>query len=186
MKRLIPLILILCLTGCAGVDIGGLITAALDAIGQSQPTPPPVTPPTEPLPPPQPPPIGPVPVTETIVILDLDKLPEMMRQNGVVGRDGIIYYGVAVAWAQRRGWSSLDNPEIQAIKDQSERIVNVMESLMLNIERRFRVNPGLRGKAIENDARDRLGCDFSPAIKERLREFGDRIDPGNWISEWDY
>ena len=119
-------------------------------------------------------------------ILDLDKLPEMMRQNGVVGRDGIIYYGCSVAWAGRRGWSSLENPEIRAIYDQRERIFNVMESYMLNVERRFRANPGLQGVAVINDGRDKMGCDLAPTIKERLKEFGDRIQTGNFVPESEY
>jgi hypothetical protein len=183
---LIPLCILL-LSGCATIDLQNIWTSIQAYIESYQTSlPDPVVPIPTPIPEPVPIPIPPPePVTDTIIICDLEKIPDMMRGAGITGRDGILYYGLAVAWAQRRGWS-LVNEEIIAIYNQRDAIYSWFESYISGVEKRFKAEPGLKGIIVLNDAKDRMGLDMGPAIMERLRAYEDRLEMGAIVPESEY
>jgi hypothetical protein len=141
-----------------------------------------------PVPPPTPTPTPrPIPVTTHIYIADMDLIPQRMRdEGGIVGRDGILWYGLACSCRGNRGWSNLDNAEIHAIYDQEAAIQVWYDKWMADIEYRFQNEPGLRGTVLLNDGKDRIGCTLGPAIMERLSKYSDRLEMGILVPESEY
>jgi hypothetical protein len=142
-----------------------------------------------PIPEPQPDPVplpepipDPIPLTE-IVICDLATLPEQMRADGILLGDSSIWYGVACAWAGH-GWTI--NDETMPIYEVRDRIQGWFEALIQHGLIKLRNNPNLTATAIAGDGRDRCGFLIGPAIMERFKEFGDRVQPGTVVPESEY
>lgn len=189
LKKLSAIALILCLTGCAGVDIGGLITATWDAIGQSHPTPPVVPPPVQPPPdepvPPKPPTDpGDAQIGGSLILFDLPQTAVDMYQAGFPCREGVCLYALGQV---ANGWP------IPAQSDELALMATYYDRIGLWYEDKVRLhsgllknNPSLTVTILANDAKDRFGCRIGPATMERLKEFGDRVQMGYFVSESEY
>lgn len=162
-------------------DLFKMLIDWLKKLNDYNPTPPdpdPVIPP-DPLPPLEPPPVE---LTE-IVICDLETLPEQMRADGIMLKDNALYYGVACAWAGH-GWTH--NEETAPIIALSDRIQGWFEALIQHNLIKLRNNHNLKATAIAGDGRDRCGFIIGPAIMERMKEFGDRVQLGTVVPESEY
>ena len=146
------------------------------------------TPVPDPKPPdPKPPDPKPPSNPEHIYIADMDAIPQRMRdEGGIVGRDGILWYGLACSCRGNRGWSGLDDPEIKAVYDQEENIWTWYDAWMKKIEYRFQTEPGLTGTILLNDGKDKVGCTLGPAIMDRLSKYANRLEMGHLVPESEY
>jgi len=192
MRKLLIALLILslagCLTGCPKVDLKPYWDA-FQAWNDEYNQPKPPDPVPDPIPIPEPiPDVPPKPpngaqIGGPLIVCDLATLPERMRADGILLGDSSIWYGVACAWAGH-GWSMTN--EVVPIYEARDRIQVWFEALIQQSVLKLRDNPTWTATAIANDGRDRCGFIIGPAIMERFKEFGDRVQPGTWVPESEY
>jgi len=142
--------------------------------------------PVEPGPIPLPPPANPLPLTE-IVVADLNTIPERMRQVGFQGSDNALYY--ALAYVAAYGPGNMPDDGAGSLVELSRRSPEIEIWWWDEVDKvidRMRYNSNLTAKIIEHDGRDRCGFRLGPPTLQRFQEFGDRVQPGHWVSPEDY
>lgn len=140
----------------------------------------------DPLPPLPPSPVEPGP-TETIVIADMDTIPDRMRQAGFQGSDNALYYSLAYVAAFGPGTMPDDGAgSLVELSRRSPEIEAWWKVQILNAAFTMRKMPNLTAVAIANDGRDRCGFRLGEAIMRDLREFGNRVTLGQITPESEY
>jgi hypothetical protein len=120
--------------------------------------------------------------------LNMDTIPERMRQAGFEGSDNALYYALAHVYnmGPDREMPTEGDESLMALNKQRDEIHKWFEAEMVKVENVLRTNPRANLTAITNDARDRCGFRLGPAIVERLQEFGDRVRLGDIIPDSEY
>jgi hypothetical protein len=110
--------------------------------------------------------------------LDLDTLPDRMRQAGFEGTDNQLYYALASTYADWPWQPDPNDPASIKLSDQREDIYKWFDNIVSGVGRQMKANPYLTASAVINDGPDRLGARLGPAIMKKLSNFGDRVQMG--------
>jgi len=172
--------------------------AILPGPGPVPPIPEPGPPPTPPLPPypaPEPTPIpAPAPApTDTIftrngnnLSMDMNTIPGNMRGAGFQGRDNALYYALSNIYRKGPGPElsvKEGDHELARLSQQRAEIYDWFDKEVMKVRAIMIANSAMTVTAITYDAYDRLGCRLGPAIVDRLREFGSRVQLGSVLPE---
>jgi hypothetical protein len=114
--------------------------------------------------------------------LDMNTIPDAMRQAGFQGTDNELYYVLASTYAD---WPWQPDPENSNSVNLSERrgeIYAWFDKNVMDLAGKMDANPALTATAITNDGPDRCGGRLGPAIMEKLKKFGDRVQLGTVIT----
>lgn len=194
MRRWIAIVLLVILTGCAGItqqDVDSLLGWIKPAPSPSPivtppPVPEPVPIPPTPTPIPEPTPV-PVPITDAVIVADMNTIPERMRAAGFQGSDNALYYALAFVTAFGPGTMPDDGAgSLIELSRRSPEIEKWWWDYVTSIRERLKDNPSLSATIITNDGRDRCGFRLGPPILERFKEFGDRVQLGTVVPESEY
>ena len=120
--------------------------------------------------------------------LNMESLPERMRQAGFEGSDNALYYALAHVYnlGPDREMPTEGDESLMALNQRRDEIYKWFEAEMVKVENLLKTNPRATLTAITNDARDRCGFRLGPAIVERLAEFGDRVQLGDIVPDSEY
>ncbi|MBI5585260.1 MAG: hypothetical protein HY892_15720 [Deltaproteobacteria bacterium] len=120
--------------------------------------------------------------------LNMDTIPERMRQAGFEGSDNALYYALAHVYnlGPDRDMPTEGDESLMALNKQRDEIYNWFDAEMNKVSNILKTNPRATLTAITNDARDRCGFRLGPAIVERLQEFGDRVQLGDIVPDSEY
>jgi hypothetical protein len=120
--------------------------------------------------------------------LNMETLPERMRQAGFEGSDNALYYALAHVYnlGPDREMPTEGDESLMALNQQRDEIYKWFEAEMVKVENLLKTNPRATLTAITNDARDRCGFRLGPAIVERLSGFGDRVRLGDIVPDSEY
>jgi hypothetical protein len=120
--------------------------------------------------------------------LDLEKIPDRMRQAGFQGSDNALYYALAHVYnfGPEREMPDDGAGSLATLNTQREAIYNWFDGEVSKVRDILKKNPQATLTAITNDGRDRCGFRLGPAIAERLKEFGDRVQLGTLLPESEY
>lgn len=120
--------------------------------------------------------------------LDLDKIPDRMRQAGFQGSDNALYYALAHVYnfGPEREMPDDGAGSLATLNTQREAIYNWFDGEVSKVREILKKNPQATLTTITNDGRDRCGFRLGPAIAERLKEFGDRVQLGTLLPESEY
>jgi Ca2+-binding EF-hand superfamily protein len=120
--------------------------------------------------------------------LNMDSIPERMRQAGFEGSDNALYYALAHVYnmGPDREMPTEGDESLMALNKQRDEIHKWFEAEMVKVENVLKTNPRATLTAITNDARDRCGFRLGPAIVERLQAFGDRVKLGDIVPDSEY
>jgi hypothetical protein len=120
--------------------------------------------------------------------LNMDSIPERMRQAGFEGSDNALYYALAHVYnlGPEREMPTEGDESLMALNKQRNGIYKWFDAEMMKVQNILRTNPRATLTAITNDARDRCGFRLGPAIVERLQEFGDRVRLGDIVPDSEY
>lgn len=174
-----------------------IIPAVIPSPAPVPPIPAPIPTPTPgptPYPAPEPTPIPiPVPTASTVfsqtgntITLDLDTLPSSMRKAGFDGRDNALYYAMANIYNRGPGPElsvKEGDTELATLNNQRDAIYKWFDAEVMKVKSTMMTYPAMTVIAITNDGPDRLGCRLGPAIMDRLKEFGSRVQLGNVLPE---
>jgi hypothetical protein len=133
----------------------------------------------------------PVPLT-SIIVADMDTLPDQMRRAGFNWSDGVCWYALAHAVAiggqmPDDGAGSLIEPS-----KRSEEIAVWWWKEVDKVLAQMRANPSLNAIIIANDGPregfpgERCGFRLGPPTLERFKEFGSRVQLGDIVPENEY
>jgi len=152
------------------------------------PTPYPAPEPT-PIPTPSPTPsVGSTVFTQTgnVITQDMNTLPGSMRQAGFSGRDNALFYAITNIYRRGPGPElsvKEGDSELARLNQQRAEIYKWYDAEVVKVKGTLMTYPNLTVVAITNDGFDRLGCRLGPAIVDRLKEFGGRVQLGNVLPE---
>jgi len=76
--------------------------------------------------------------------------------------------------------------ELTVLNTQRDAIYNWFDGEVAKVGNILEKNPQATVTAITNDGRDRLGFRLGPAIMERLKEYGNRVQLGEILPESSY
>ena len=154
------------------------------------PTPVPIPTP-DPIPVPVPGPVG------VIVVADMDLIPDRMRKAGFEGRDGALYYALAVIYGGGDSCAPASDGETALLFQRRAEIYTWWDNYLYgdkqkppSIKEQLKANSNLTAKVIEHDGKptgaERLGCRLVGPTIGRLAEFRDRVQPGDVFPEEGY
>ena len=120
--------------------------------------------------------------------LDLDTIPDRMRAAGFQGSDNALYYALAHVYNYGPGAEMPDDGagSLVTLNTQREAIYNWFDGEVGKVEDILKTNSQATLTAITNDGRDRCGFRLGPAIMERLKEFGNRVQLGTVLPDSEY
>lgn len=120
--------------------------------------------------------------------LNLDTIPDRMRKAGFQGSDNALYYTLAHVYNFGPGAEMPDDEtgELTVLNTQRDAIYNWFDGEVAKVGNILKKNPQATVTAITNDGRDRLGFRLGPAIMERLKEYGNRVQLGEILPESSY
>lgn len=120
--------------------------------------------------------------------LDLNKIPDRMRAAGFQGSDNALYYALAHVYNYGPGAEMPDDGagSLVTLNTQREAIYNWFDGEIDKVEDVLKTNSQATLTAITNDGRDRCGFRLGPAIMERLKEFGNRVQLGTVLPDSEY
>jgi hypothetical protein len=120
--------------------------------------------------------------------LNLDSLPEKMRKAGFQGSDNALYYALAHVYHYGPGAEMPDDGagSLAVLNTQRQAIYDWFDKEMTKAAEILKKNPQATLTAITNDGRDRCGFRLGPAILEKLKEFGTRVQLGTVLPESEY
>jgi len=126
--------------------------------------------------------------TGETLALNMDTIPDRMRQAGFQGSDNALYYALAHVYNVGPGKKMPDEGDesLANLNAQREEIYQWFDGEVAKVENILRKNPQVTLTAITNDGRDKCGFRLGPAILERLKEFGDRVQLGNVLPVSEY
>jgi hypothetical protein len=122
------------------------------------------------------------------VELDLNTIPQRMREAGFEGSDNALYYSLAHVYHYGPGAEMPDDGagSLAVLNTQREAIYNWFEGEMTKVENMLKTNPQATVTAITNDGKDRCGFRLGAAIVERLKSYGNRVALGDILPESEY
>ena len=137
---------------------------------------------------PKPDPVVP-PKVETIIVLDLDKQPQEMRDAGIPGRDTALWY--VANCKLYPGW---DWPESEAMSDsdgvvlwgKQAEVIKWLDDRVIGVVKRLNQNSLATAIIIVNDGPDKCGNRVGKAITEKMIELKapmDRVNMGIILPE---
>jgi hypothetical protein len=120
--------------------------------------------------------------------LDMNTIPDRMREAGFEGSDNALYYALAHVYNYGPGAEMPDDGagSLATLNTQRDAIYNWFDGEMAKVTDILKTNPQAKVTAITNDGPDRCGFRLGSAIMERLREFGDRVQLGTILPESEY
>lgn len=120
--------------------------------------------------------------------LDMNTVPQRMREAGFEGSDNALYYSLAHVYHYGPGAEMPDDEagSLAVLNTQREAIYNWFEGEMAKVENILKSNPRATVTAITNDGQDRCGFRLGAAIVERLKSYGNRVALGNILPESEY
>ncbi|MEW6187632.1 MAG: hypothetical protein AB1585_18025 [Thermodesulfobacteriota bacterium] len=120
--------------------------------------------------------------------LNLDTLPDQMRKAGFQGSDNALYYALAHVYHYGPEAEMPDDGagSLSVLNTQREAIYKWFDGELSKAAEILKKNPQTTLTAITNDGRDRCGFRLGPAIMEKLKEFGGRVQLGTVVPESDY
>jgi hypothetical protein len=114
--------------------------------------------------------------------LDMNTLPDAMRQAGFQGRDNLLYYALASTYADWPWQPDSEDPDSVRLSEQRGEIYEWFDKNVMDLAGKMEANPALTVTAITNDGLDKCGFRLGPAITEKLQKFGDRVQLGTIYS----
>ena len=120
--------------------------------------------------------------------LNMDTIPDRMRKAGFEGSDNALYYALAHVYNYGPGTEMPDDDagSLSVLNTQRDAIYNWFDGEVAKAEKMLKSNPQATLTAITNDGKDRCGFRLGPAIMERLKEFGGRVQLGTVLPESEY
>lgn len=120
--------------------------------------------------------------------LDMNTIPDKMRQAGFEGSDNALYYALAHVYSFGPDREMPDDGagSLAVLNTQREAIYNWFDREIAKVSGILKSNPKATVTAITNDGRDRCGFRLGPAIMERLNQFGDRVQLGTVLPDSEY
>ena len=120
--------------------------------------------------------------------LNLDTIPDRMRKAGFQGSDNALYYALAHVYNSGPGAEMPGDEagELTILNTQRDAIYNWFDGEVAKVGDILKRNPQATVTAITNDGRDRCGFRLGPAIMERLKEFGNRVQLGTILPDSEY
>ena len=120
--------------------------------------------------------------------LDMNTIPDRMRQAGFQGSDNALYYALAHVYnfGPDREMPDDGAGSLALLNTQREAIYNWFDGEVAKVRNILKRNPQATVTAITNDGRDRCGFRLGPAITEKLKEFGDRVQLGTILPDSEY
>jgi hypothetical protein len=120
--------------------------------------------------------------------LNLDTIPDRMRKAGFQGSDNALYYALAHVYNYGPGTEMPDDGagSLAVLNTQRDAIYNWFDGEVAKVKDILKKNPQVTVTAITNDGRDRCGFRLGPAIMERLKEFGNRVQMGTILPDSEY
>jgi hypothetical protein len=110
--------------------------------------------------------------------LDMNTIPDRMRQAGFQGTDNQLYYVLASTYADWPWQPDPADPDSMKLSEQRGEIYRWFDKIVQDVSDKMDANPDLTVTAIINDGPDRCGARLGPAIMEKLKKMGDRIQIG--------
>lgn len=120
--------------------------------------------------------------------LDMNTIPDRMRQAGFQGSDNALYYALAHVYnfGPDREMPDDGAGSLAILNTQREAIYNWFDGEVGKVRNILKKNPQTTLTAITNDGRDKCGFRLGPAITEKLKEFGDRVQLGTILPDSEY
>ena len=120
--------------------------------------------------------------------LNMDTIPDRMRKAGFQGSDNALYYALAHVYNYGPGaeMPEEETGELTVLNTQRDAIYNWFDGEVAKVKDILKKNPQVTVTAITNDGRDRCGFRLGPAIMERLKEFGNRVQMGTILPDSEY
>jgi hypothetical protein len=120
--------------------------------------------------------------------LDLNTIPDRMRQAGFEGSDNALYYALAHVYSFGPDKEMPDDGagSLAGLNTQREAIYNWFDGEIAKVRNILKTNPQTSVTTITNDGRDRCGFRLGSAIMEKLKDFGDRVQLGTILPESEY
>ncbi|MHB8842588.1 MAG: hypothetical protein ACYC56_12535, partial [Candidatus Aquicultor sp.] len=120
--------------------------------------------------------------------LDMNTIPDRMRQAGFQGSDNALYYALAHVYnfGPDREMPDDGAGSLAILNTQRDEIYNWFDNEITKVKNILKTNPQATVTAITNDGRDRCGFRLGPAITDKLKEFGDRVQMGTILPESEY
>ncbi len=120
--------------------------------------------------------------------LNMDTIPDRMRQAGFQGSDNALYYALAHVYNVGPGTEMPDDEagSLATLNTQRDAIYNWFDGEVAKVGNILKRNPQATVTAITNDGRDKCGFRLGPAIVERLKEFGNRVQLGRILPDSEY
>ncbi len=120
--------------------------------------------------------------------LNMDTIPDRMRKAGFEGSDNALYYALAHVYSNGPGaeMPEEETGELTVLNTQRDAIYKWFDGEVAKAEKMLKSNPQATLTAITNDGRDRCGFRLGPAIVERLKEFGNRVQLGTILPDSEY
>ncbi len=120
--------------------------------------------------------------------LDMSTIPDRMRAAGFQGSDNALYYALAHVYNIGPGQEMPDDDagSLAVLNTQRDAIYNWFDGEVAKVKNILKTNPQATLTAITNDGRDRCGFRLGPAIVDRLKEFGNRVQLGTILPDTEY
>ncbi len=120
--------------------------------------------------------------------LDMNTIPDRMRAAGFQGSDNALYYALAHVYNNGPGAEMPDDGagSLATLNTQRDAIYNWFDGEVAKVKNILKTNPQATLTAITNDGRDRCGFRLGPAIVDRLKEFGNRVQLGTILPDSEY
>jgi hypothetical protein len=120
--------------------------------------------------------------------LDMNTIPDRMREAGFQGSDNALYYALAHVYNIGPGKEMPDDGagSLAVLNTQRDAIYNWFDGEVAKVKNILKTNPRATLTAITNDGRDRCGFRLGPAIVDRLKEFGNRVQLGTILPDSEY
>jgi hypothetical protein len=115
--------------------------------------------------------------------LDMDTIPDRMRQAGFQGRDSLLYYVLASTYADWPWQPDPADPDAMKLSEQRGEIYEWYDKIVKDVAKKMDTDPTQTTTAIINDGPDRCGFRLGPAIIEKLKKYGDRVQLGEIYTE---
>lgn len=123
-----------------------------------------------------------------ILELDMDTLPERMRQAGFQGSDNALYYALAHVYHYGPEVEMPDDGagSLAELNTRRQELYQWFDREIEKVRAVLQANPKATLTAITHDGRDRCGFRLGEAILVRLSDFGDRVRLGDVLPESAY
>jgi hypothetical protein len=120
--------------------------------------------------------------------LDMNTIPDRMREAGFQGSDNALYYALAHVYNMGPGREMPDDGagSLATLNTQRDAIYNWFDGEVAKVGDILRTNPRATVTAITNDGRDKCGFRLGPAITARLKDFGGRVQLGTILPDSEY